>query len=306
MLQNFWKILQTMKEKIHEPVMAFEVLEGLHINTDGKYIDATLGAGGHSIEILKKGGLVLGLDADTDMIKIATKEIQKACPSLKNNFQAYNCNFKDIKNVSRETGFFPVEGVLFDLGISSKHLDSDNRGFSFKDKDAPLDMRLDTKRQLVTAAQLLNVLRREQLLELFQMGMSFVEARNWANRVLKARGHKLFEKVGDLTEIAPKKDFGINPATQAFMSLRIAVNSEIENLILGLNGAFEILKPGGRIVVITFHSGEDRIVKNFFKEKVRVGVAETESVRPKIPSEEEIVRNPRSRSAKVRILIKNK
>lgn len=294
-----------MEKKIHEPVMLPEVINGLHIKTDGKYIDGTLGAGGHTIEIINKGGKVLGIDADESMIEIAVNNIHTACPDLKDNFQVANGNFRDIKKIASELHFYPVDGVLLDLGISSKHLADDNRGFSFKDSNAPLDMRLDTKAQSVTAAQLLNALRHDQLNEMFQLGMTPPEARKWSNRVTRRRVEKPFEQVGDLLEIAPEKTTTIHPATKAFMALRIAVNTEYDNLIQGLRDAFELLNPGGRIVVISFHSGEDRIVKKYFKEKVESKEAETLGEQPLKPSVEEVENNPRSRSAKVRILTKS-
>ena len=294
-----------MEKKVHEPVMLPEVIEGLHIKTDGKYIDGTLGAGGHTIQILKNGGQVLGIDADESMIEIAIANIHTACPDLEENFQVVNGNFKDIKKIAEELHFSPVDGVLLDLGISSKHLDDDQRGFSFKDPNAPLDMRLDTKAQSVTAAQLLNALRHDQLNAMFELGMTPPEARKWANRVTRSREQKPFGTVADMLAIAPAKTTGIHPATKAFMALRIAVNTEYENLTLGLQGAFDILKPEGRLVVIAFHSGEDRIVKSYFKEKVAGGEAETPGDQPLIPSVTEVESNPRSRSAKVRILIKN-
>lgn len=308
-----------MEKRLHEPVMLAEVISALHINTDGKYIDGTLGAGGHTIEILKRGGKVLGIDADDGMIEIAVSNIHSACPALNhdsNRVQGFNeggevmyklahDNFRNIKRIAQDLHFFPVNGVLLDLGISSKHLDSDDRGFSFKDPNAPLDMRLDTKSLSVTAAQLLNVLRHDQLNKMFELGMESHEARKWANAVTKQRQQKPFETVRDLVSIAPLRFSGINPATKAFMALRIAVNTEYENLVEGMNGAFDLLKKSGKLVVITFHSGEDRLVKEFIKTKVASGEGTAEGDQPLLPSAEEIERNPRSRSAKVRILTKN-
>lgn len=285
--------------------MVQEVIEGLHITADGKYIDGTLGAGGHTIEILQKGGKVMGIDDDATMIEIAGQEIAQACPDLKNNFQVHNGNFRNIKNIATQQNFFPVNGVLLDLGISSKHLDNDTRGFSFKDPHAPLDMRLNTSTQSVTAAQLLNSLREEQLFELFQLGMDYSEAKKWSKNVICQRETQPFETVGDLLKISPDKYSNINPATKAFMALRIAVNTEYENLKEGLEGAFEILAQQGRLVIITFHSGEDRIVKQYFKKLVDEGNAKEIGQQPIMPSEEEIKLNPRARSAKVRIIEKN-
>ena len=293
-----------MTEKIHKSVMPTEVLEGLHVKTDGKYVDATLGAGGHTIEILRLGGKVLGIDADESMIALAEAEIVIACPDLKSKFQVFHGNFRNIKEAVKETAFGPVDGVLFDLGISSKHLDSDQRGFSFKDPNSHLDMRLDTHAQSITAAQLLNILREDQLIELFTQGMSFPVARRWAASVVRKRALRPFEVVRDILEIAPPTTSKIHPATQAFMALRMAVNSEIENLTAGLEDAFDVLAREGRLVAITFHSGEDRIVKRIFKEKAGLGNALIPGNQPIKPSEKEVEDNPRARSAKVRVIEK--
>lgn len=294
-----------MEKRIHEPVMLPEAINGLHIKTDGKYIDGTLGAGGHTIEILKQGGKVLGIDTDSKMIEIAKKNVHEACPDLKDNFQVHNGNFRNIKQIAEDHRFIPVDGILLDLGISSKHLDDDDRGFSFKDPNALLDMRLDISSQSVTAAQLLNALRQDQLNEMFSLAMEPYEARKWTKAVIRKRETTFFSTVSDLLAIAPPKTGRIHPATKAFMALRIAVNTEYENLTGGLTGAYEILANEGRLVIVSFHSGEDRIVKNFFKEITTKGLGETPGEQPLLPSEDEIAKNPRSRSAKARILIKN-
>lgn len=266
---------------MHESVLLKEAVDALHVQKGRKYIDATLGAGGHTEEILRRGGQVLGIEADPKMLEIARKRVGKACPTL------FLGNFRDIASIAHKHGFGKVSGVLFDLGISSVHLDSDDRGFSFRDPAAPLDMRLNPETQGVTAADLVNSLNVAQLAEM-------LESKALARKVVELRKIKKFSTVGDLLTLFENKKRGrIHPATQVFMNLRIAVNSEYENLKAALPQAFELLDEGGRLVVISFHSGEDRIVKNFFKRSSLI-----------LPSSQEVALNPRARSAKMRVLTK--
>ncbi len=284
----------------HEPVLLKEVVEELHIKNQGrpaerrgKYIDATLGAGGYTKAILEAGGEVLGIDTDTSMLNIAKENLGEG------NFKLVNGNFRDIKKIAEENGFNEVDGIVFDLGVSNVHFMDETRGFSFKNPEADLDMRLDFKSQALRASDLLNALRREQLQEIL--------GRSLANKIIEFREDKKFEKVKDFLELFPEKKFGdrVHPATKAFMALRVAVNSELDNLRETLPQAYELLKPaspnrgepGGRLAVVSFNSDEDRIVKEFAKSKGDVGKITR-------PSTDEVNRNPKSRSAILRVIIK--
>jgi 16S rRNA (cytosine1402-N4)-methyltransferase len=274
---------------MHESVLLKESIDSLHIQKGGKYIDATLGGGGHTLEIVKRDGRVLGIEADPKMLAVAKRRTSGSRPVLVLG------NFRDIASIAKANGFEKVLGVLFDLGISSVHLDSDDRGFSFRNEDVPLDMRLDQSRQGVTASDLLNSLNTGQLTLLF-------ESKRIAEAIVAERRLKPFEKVSDFLGLFGPKTGKIHPATKAFMMLRIAVNSEYENLEVALSGAFDLLLSSGKLVVISFHSGEDRIVKRLFREFGESGRARVEKLI--LPTLAEVKANPRSRSAKMRVLTK--
>lgn len=281
---------------MHEPVLLKETCENLHIKAGEKYIDATLGAGGHTREILKLGGEVLGIDQDKSMIEIAydnLKDIKEACPS----FKLVYGNFKDIDLLAHENGFYPVAGILMDLGVSSFHFDDRERGFSFRFPDAELDMRLD-KSLGVKASDLLNVLPEVELTNL-------LESRGIAKRIIEKRKQKPFKFVADLLEIFPKKTFGkVHPATKAFMDLRIAVNMELSVVTEAIPKALSLLKSGGVLAVISFHSGEDAIVKKIFSDFSEGGGFELVTKKPLVPKKPEVENNPKSRSAKLRVIKK--
>lgn len=284
---------------MHKSVLLNEAVDALHIENSARYIDATLGAGGHTIEILKRGGRVLGIEADKKMIEVAKEKIEEACPAPKYEFGSQyilvNDNFRNIASVAKENGFMGVSGILFDLGISSIHLDSDDRGFSFKDEAAPLDMRLSTDIQMVKASDLVNSLSEKHLMDLFLEGMEYADARRLASRVIRNRAEKSISTVGDFLDITGREKRGkIHPATKAFMALRIAVNTEMDSLKTALPEAYSLLSIGGVMAVISFHSGEDKVVKDLYRDSELI-----------LPTEEEINENPRARSAKMRIIIKD-
>jgi len=292
-----------MKSELHESVMVFEAIEALHINKSGKYIDATLGNGGHAIEILKRGGQVLGIDLDPVMIAIADKRLKESGNS---DYKLVNGNFTEIDRITKANGFNPVDGILFDLGVTNIHLKDLERGFSFGNEAAELDMRLNPVTQGVKASDLLNVLREDQLRKLFEVTLEPGAAKWISGRVLHSRNEKAIATVGDMLEISEGLKTGkggLNEATLPFLALRIAVNSELINLEEVLPKAFNLLAKGGRLVVISFHSGEDVIVKNFFKEKSKEG-SMTISSKPILAGSEEIEINRRARSAKMRVLQK--
>ncbi len=291
----------------HEPVMVSEVIENLHIKNQGRYIDATLGAAGYSMAIIKNGGTVLGIDADPKMLEIAKRNLEEACPVSENFQKPFKLalgNFGSIDKIASENGLTKVDGIVFDLGISNIHYLADSRGFSFADRDAILDMRLNTTAQSVKALDLVNGLREDQLTSLFAVVMGY-EAGKIAKALVRARSLKPIETVGDLSDALSflKRVGKTNPLTKVFLALRIAVNSELENLEVALNKAIELLDTGGVLAVVTFHSLEQKIVTRFVRVKEREGLLRIGD--PISPSEEEVSRNQKSRSALLNVAIKN-
>lgn len=284
--------------KYHESVMTREVIEKLHISNrlhfknQAKYIDTTVGTAGHTIEMVRMGADVLGIEADPEMLAIAKERIGSS-----KNCKLVNGNFNDIDIIAKENGFTQVSGILFDLGVSNLHLKDEFRGFSFENPEAELDMRLNKEAQGVKALDLLNLLRRDQLIELFTQTLDLSAARWLSSRVIGAREEKKIKTVGDLLEICKDLKTGkkrLHEATLPFLALRIAVNSELDNFKNALPKAYNLLEEGGRLIIINFHSKEEEIVNEVFEKK-----GET-----LIPSDEEIRRNQRARSAKMRVIEK--
>lgn len=306
----------------HQPVLLKEVVKYLLIKPGEKYIDATVGGGGHAKAILKLKGRVLGIDCDPEAIEAARKNLSTACPTSWQLVQGkamcrlvrgkvmcrlVHGNFARLKKIAQENDFFEVAGILFDLGVSAHQLETSRRGFSFN-LDGPLDMRMDPSLK-VTAADLVNGLNKGELEKLFSKLGEEPEARWIATVVCQAREMRRIETTKQLAEIIiqakRQKGFQIHPATRCFQALRIAVNDELNNLKKALFQALTLLKPRGRLVVISFHSGEDRIVKRFLKEAKENNQMEILTVKPVRPSQEEKTQNPRSRSAKLRVGEKN-
>ncbi len=289
----------------HKSVLLQEAIEGLRIRPGRRYIDATLGGGGHSLAIIKRGGIVLGLDADQDAIDFVSQNLESR---IKNHeLIIVRGNFADIDKIAKDEGFEKVWGILFDLGVSSHQLETPQRGFSYL-KSGPLDMRMDQGLG-VKAADLLNALGKDELYEIFKKFGEEGRSRAISSAIVLARRVKPFDKtdelVGLLTKVygfLDKRDFAkAKSSSKVFQALRIAVNDELGNLETALPKALNLLEEGGRIAVISFHSLEDRIVKNFFTkfEKENKGVAVTR--KPIIPSEAEIEANNKSRGSKLRI-----
>jgi 16S rRNA (cytosine1402-N4)-methyltransferase len=294
------------KGNYHESVMVREATESLHINKLANYIDATLGNGGHTLEILRLGGRVLGIELDPEMLEAAKGRIEKEFGKSK-SFKLVQGNFESIDAIAKENRWEDVSGILFDLGVSNIHLKDMMRGFSFENPEAPLDMRLNPDSQGVKAADLLNVLREDQVRDLFEVTLEPGAAKWVTGRVLHSRAVKPVETVGDMLEICEGLKTGkhsLSEATLPFLALRIAVNSELTNLKEALPKAFSLLKKEGRLVVISFHSGEDAIVKDFFKEKEKSGGAKLVNYKPITAGTTEIEENRRARSAKMRVLQK--
>lgn len=288
----------------HESVMTREVLEYLHIKKQANYIDATLGTGGHSEAIYQNGGSVLGIDMDPTMIEVARERLS-SCPAHENFFKLIQGNFRNIDRIAKEAELASVSGIVFDLGVSNIHLKGP--GFSFQDEDSELDMRMNQTEQGVKGADLLNVLRPDQLVELFSQVLPYSVSRVIAQRVSLARQIKPFVTVGDFVrairgiESKPNLHF----ATLPFLALRMAVNTELENIEVALPKAFDLLEPGGRLVVISFHSREDEIVQQFFKSKEGTGgrILTQNFIAPSL---REVNSNLKSRSARLRSIEKYK
>ncbi len=283
----------------HTPVLLHEAIEFLNVKPSGLYIDATLGGGGHALEVAKRGGKVLGIDTDQDAVEYVSKIIDE-------KIKVTRGNFKDIDIIARENDFTNVDGILFDLGVSSHQLETAGRGFSFQ-KEGPLDMRMDNT-LAVKASDLLNALPQKELFELFK---NFGEERHayaLAKNIVSARVVGPITTTRDLVEIVDKTVHSKedkHKATRAFQALRIAVNDELTALSEALPKAFGLLKSDGRLVVISFHSLEDRIVKEKFKKLEEEGQGEILTKKPIEPSLEEVQGNPRARSAKIRAIKKN-
>ena len=295
-------------ETYHVPVLLQESIDGLNIKPDGIYVDVTFGGGGHSREILNRlgeNGHLYSFDQDEDAEKNILND---------DRFTFVRSNFRYLHNWMRYYNVAHIDGLLADLGVSSHHFDDETRGFSFR-FDAPLDMRMNN-RSGVTAAEILNTYSEEMLADIFYIYGELKNARKIASAIVKARSYKNIEKTGDLMQETEKlflREREKKEIAKLFQALRIEVNHEMDALKEMLNGAKEILNEGGRLSVITYHSLEDRIVKNMMKAGNVEGrvtqdfYGRTEapfrliSNRVITPSEEEQERNPRSRSAKLRI-----
>lgn len=291
---------------MHISVLKKEAIEKLSPKSNENFIDGTLGGAGHTKAILEKTepeGKVLGIDWD----KTNIDNLKEDPEVLKNRLVLANGNFANLKNIIREKGFDNISGIILDLGMSSLHLDESKRGFSFKGREE-LDMRYSQENQ-VTARKIVNTFSEKELERIFREYGEERFSRQIAGKIIDARAIKEITDTEMLVKIIEaalpqKSNHKISPATRVFQALRIAVNRELENLKEALSQSIEILNPGGRLVVISFHSLEDRIVKIFFKEEKGKGKAEIITKKPITPSKEEIKFNPRSRSAKLRAIIK--
>lgn len=260
--------------KPHIPVLLHETIVGLQVAPGKRFIDATYGGGGHASEIVRRGGEVLGIDVDPDT-----------------GPHAVHGNFRNIKKIAEKEGFIEVDGILFDLGVSSHQLDTEARGFSYRFGDAPLDLRLN-QNQGETAAELLKRVSEDQLYEILAKFGEEESSRAIATAIVRARRVSPVLTTGDLLKIINKKS-----ASQIFQALRIVINDELNALKEGLRGAKDLLKPGGRLAVISFHSLEDRIVKMFLKTDAWKVITK----KPIVAGDIERRANSRARSAKLRI-----
>ncbi|MGB2580392.1 MAG: 16S rRNA (cytosine(1402)-N(4))-methyltransferase RsmH [Minisyncoccia bacterium] len=295
----------------HISVLLQEGTEGLAL-TEGKTVfEGTVGLGGHSrilCEKIGKTGLFIGTDADAESLKIAEDRL-KDLPCKK----IFVCdNFRNIKNVLKQAGVEKVDAILLDIGLSNRQLETTPRGFSFM-RDEPLLMTFNSSGEGLTAKEIVNEWAEESIADIIYGYGEERYARRIAKGIVEARKEKPIETSGQLADIVkncvPSRlsaGFSrINPATKTFQALRIAVNDELGALREGLAKGFECLADGGRMAVISFHSLEDRIVKEFFKQKAREGLATLATKKPIVPSDTEVKENPKSRSAKLRIIINN-
>jgi len=303
-----------LANRVNIPVLAEEVVEALEVSPGRRYIDCTLGGGGHSAAILARcqpGGALLGIDADPEAINLAQHNLYDYFESS----IIINDNFYNLENICARTGFRPVDGILFDLGLSSLQLSSAERGFSFQ-LSGPLDMRFNPDEQL-TAADIVNRMPEAKLAQLILIYGEETQANRIAKSIVASRPVADTADLASIIAGATGENFGrIHPATKTFQALRIAVNRELDHLTSALEQTLNCLAPGGRLAVISYHSLEDRIVKNFMLHETRgcicppsvpecrcqhVPCLEDISRHPITPTEAEIEKNPRSRSARLRV-----
>jgi 16S rRNA (cytosine1402-N4)-methyltransferase len=298
----------TQTTAYHNPVLLKESIDGLQINPNGIYVDCTFGGGGHSKEILKnlENGRLLAFDKDEDAQNNSIED---------ERFMLIHHDFIFMKNFLKQADALPVDGILADLGVSSHQFDVDERGFSFK-KDADLDMRMDRDIES-SAKEIVNTYSESDLHKIFGIYGELKNAKTIAREIASKRAEKQIETTIELAEIIKsclRKTDDVNKfLTLAFQALRIEVNEELEALKSLLQTGVELLKPNGRFAIITYHSLEDRLVKNFFKSGNFRGQAEKDfygnmkspfrlvNKKPIVPNENELEQNPRSRSAKLRI-----
>ncbi len=302
----------------HIPVLVAAVLDGLAVRSGGRYVDATVGGGGHAAEILAASsphGRLLGLDRDPDAVARAR---QRLAPYA-GRCQIVHTSFERLAAVARSAGYFPADGVLFDLGLSSFQLADEARGFAFG-RHGPLDMRFDPTEDGPTAADLLNTLPLSELAALLWRYGEERSARRIAEAIVAARPiYTTGELVAVIEQVAGRKWKRIHPATRTFQALRIAVNDELLMIESALPQALEVLAPGGRLAVISFHSLEDRLVKRFMRRESRDCICPPElpvcqchhhatlrviTRKPIRPSAEEVRMNPRARSARLRVAVR--
>ena len=307
------KILPPNEAQIHAPVMVAEALRYLSVQPGGRFVDCTVGGGGHSLAILEAaapGGLLLGIDADADALEITRARLQSHTDSVR----LLQANFRDLATVCRKANFIPVHGVLFDLGVSSYQLSAEGRGFSFQ-VEAPLDMRFGDS-QTVTADEIVNTYSERDLADLIWRYGEEPASRRIARAIVGARPLAMTSELAAvISRAAGGARRRIHPATRTFQAVRIAVNDELNALTSALGQALDVLGRGGRLVVIAFHSLEDRIVKQFMRQESRDCICPPEApacscghrARLRLvtkgaarPSQEEVAANRRSRSASLR------
>ncbi len=291
-------------EKFHIPVMLVEVIDYLKLSPGKIIVDATIGTGGHSkgiIERIMPGGKLIGIDRDEDSLAVARERLRDFGPACEFVYG----NFVNMDDILKNLNIKKIDGVLFDLGLSSYQLEDPNRGFSFQ-YEGPLDMRFD-RNSFISAYDLINNLNEE---EISTMLWTFGEER-WHNRIahflVEERQKRAIATTRELSDIVVKaiphkyRHYRIHPATRTFQAVRIAVNRELETIGVGISEAIELLDRSGRICVISFHSLEDRIVKFSFRKFAASGEIKIITPKPLTPQDAEVGENPASRSSKLRV-----
>ena len=307
----------------HTSVLLYETVDSLNIRPDGIYVDGTLGGGGHASLVLNRlgeQGRLIGLDQDADAIAAAGERLKE----YGDRVTVIRTNYENIKDALASQGISGADGIYLDLGVSSYQLDTADRGFTYREDDAPLDMRMD-QRNTQTAKDIVNGYSE---MELYRIIRDYGEdrfAKNIAKHIVKARQEKEIETAGELTEIikaaipAKVRATGGHPSKRTFQAIRIELNRELQVLEQSIDTMIDLLNPGGRLSIITFHPLEDRIVKNKFRENENPCICPPEfpvcmcgrkskgrvvTRKPVLPSEEELAANKRSKSAKLRVFEK--
>lgn len=304
----------------HKSVLLYETIDSLNVKPDGIYVDGTLGGGGHALEVCKRLGTygrLIGIDQDGDAIKAATERLK----AYEDKVTVVRSNYENIKTVLEDLGIEGVDGIYLDLGVSSYQLDIAERGFTYREDDAPLDMRMD-QRNDQTAADIINTYSEFDLYRIIRDYGEDKFAKNIAKHIVRERQIKPIETTGELSEIikgaipAKIRAVGGHPSKRTFQAIRIELNKELEVLINSIDTMIDLLNPGGRLSIITFHSLEDRIVKTRFKTNEDPCICPSNfpicvcgkkskgkviTRKPIIPSEEEIEENKRSKSSKLRV-----
>ncbi|MFA6534091.1 MAG: 16S rRNA (cytosine(1402)-N(4))-methyltransferase RsmH [Patescibacteria group bacterium] len=305
---------------VHVPVLLQEVMAGLGPQAGQLIVDGTLGGGGYTLAIAAAGAKVLAIDLDQSAIE--EFKINKEYQKFKKQITLASGNFADLKSLCHENGFNPINGLVLDLGLSSNQLADPERGFSFQ-SEGSLDLRFNPAASPLTAFEIINSYKTEELQQIFAEFGEETLARPISQKIDEMRQSAKISTPKELAEIVSgvyhrhfKKPSRLHPATKVFQALRIAVNGELDNLMAVLPAALELLTPGGRLAVVSFHSLEDRIVKNFFRTAARDCICPVEAPvcqchhtpelkiltkRPLTASAEEIQANPRARSAKLRV-----
>ena len=309
----------------HKSVLLRETIEYLNIKPEGIYVDGTLGGGRHAYEVCKRlsaKGKFIGIDQDEDAIKAASRRLSE----FEDRIRIIRSNYCEMREALAGVGIYMVDGIILDLGVSSYQLDDPERGFTYRAEEAPLDMRMD-RRQRFTARDLLNTYSEMELYRIIRDYGEEKFAKNIAKHIVAAREEREIETTGQLTEIIKRpipakiRMNGGHPAKRTFQAIRIELNRELEVLQDSLEDMIDLLNPGGRICIITFHSLEDRIVKSIYKKSEQpctcpkefpVCVCGKKSLgsvitrKPVVPSEEEVIYNSRSKSAKLRVFERTK
>ncbi|WP_367567450.1 16S rRNA (cytosine(1402)-N(4))-methyltransferase RsmH [Lacrimispora sp.] len=308
----------------HKSVLLYETIDSLNVKPDGIYVDGTLGGGGHALEVCKRlgeHGRLIGIDQDADAIKAAAERLK----DYKDKVTVVRSNYENIQTVLDDLGIKRVDGIYLDLGVSSYQLDMPERGFTYREDDAPLDMRMDQRKEQ-TAADIINTYSEFDLYRIIRDYGEDKFAKNIAKHIVRNREAGPIKTTGELTEIikaaipAKVRAVGGHPSKRTFQAIRIELNQELEVLSRSIDGMIDLLNPGGRLSIITFHSLEDRIVKTRFKTNEdpctcprdfpvcvcgKKSKGKVITRKPIVPNEEEIEGNKRAKSSKLRVFERN-